>query len=149
MVRHRRLFGAWNEFGRTAFNGELSLRDRELVILRTGLVTRGRFEWSVHQLLAERELGMDAEDIRRIVAGPEAPGWSEREAALLRAVDELHDSSEISDPTWAILRAHYNDIQLIEIPVLVGEYHIIAFFTNTMRSEPPASWPKLPDRATF
>jgi alkylhydroperoxidase family enzyme len=148
MVHHRRLFGAWNEFGRTVFNGELSKHDRELVILRTAFLTQGRYPWSVHQRTAQRELGLTDEDIRRTVAGADAPGWSEREAALLRAADELHDSSEISDATWGVLRANYDDRQLIEIPILVGQYHIVAFFANTMRSEPPDDWPKVPDKAT-
>jgi alkylhydroperoxidase family enzyme len=144
MVRHRRLFQAWNEFGRTVFNSELSTRDRELIVLRTVWLARGRYPWSVHQQVAERELGLTPEDIRRIVAGPDAPGWTEPEAALLRAVDEIHSSSEISDATWDVLRGNYDDLQLIEIPIMVGQYLIVSFFSNTMRSEPDPSMPRLP-----
>jgi alkylhydroperoxidase family enzyme len=143
MVRHRDLFRVWNEFGRTAFNGRLPDRDRELLILRTAWLTRCLFEWAHHQPLVER-MGMTAADIGRIVEGPDAPGWSELDAALLRAVDELHANADISDATWAVLRAHYDERELIEIPVVVGQYHLVAFFNNSMGVEVDPQLPRLP-----
>jgi AhpD family alkylhydroperoxidase len=146
MVRHRELFRVWNEFGRVAFNGRLPDRDRELLILRTAWLTRCGFEWAYHQPLVER-LGMSAEEIERITAGPDARGWSELDAALLRAVDELHASADISDATWAVLRAHYGEAELIEIPVVVGQYHLVAFFNNAMGVEVDPQLPALPQRS--
>jgi 4-carboxymuconolactone decarboxylase len=143
MVRHRELFRVWNEFGRTVFNGRLPVRDRELLILRTAWLTRCRFQWAYHEPVV-RELGMSAEEIQRIIDGPEASGWSELDAALLRAVDELHADADIGDDTWAVLRARYDDLELIEIPVVVGQYHLIAFFTNSFGVEPDAHLPQLP-----
>jgi alkylhydroperoxidase family enzyme len=144
MVRHRELFRVWNEFGRTVFKGRLPDRDRELLILRTAWLTRCRFEWAHHQPLVER-LGMSAQEIRRITRGPDAGGWSELDAALLRAVDELHTRSDIGDATWKVLRAHYDDAELIEIPVVVGQYHLVAFFNNAFGVEVDARLPSLPE----
>ena len=39
-----------------------------------------------------RREGITDEEVARIAAGPDAPGWSTRDAAILRAVDELHES---------------------------------------------------------
>jgi AhpD family alkylhydroperoxidase len=144
MVRHRELFRVWDEFGRAVFNGRLPDRDRELLILRTAWLTRCRFAWAHHQPLAER-LGMTAQEIQRVVEGPDARGWSELDAALLRAVDELHAEAEIGDATWAVLRAHYDDVELIELPVVVGQYHLVAFFNNTMGVEVDPRLPNLPE----
>jgi len=142
-VRHRELFRAWNEFGRTLFNGRLPARDRELLILRTAWLTRCRFEWAYHEPLG-RQLGMTEAEVQGVVDGAGSACWGELDAALLRAVDELHSDAVIGDATWAVLRAAYDDLQLIEIPVVVGGYELVAFFTNTMRSAPDTGLPALP-----
>ena len=73
---------------------------------------------------------MDRESVDRVIDGPEAGGWTEHEAALMRAVDELHDSAHLSDDTWATLARGYSDVQLIEATMLVGQYHMVAFALN-------------------
>jgi hypothetical protein len=34
--------------------------------------------------------------------------------------------------TWAVLAAHLDERQLIEVPMLVGQYHIVSFTLNTL-----------------
>jgi alkylhydroperoxidase family enzyme len=142
-VRHRELFRAWNEFGRAVFNGRLPARDRELLILRIAWLTRSRFEWAYHEPLA-REIGLNEDELSGILDGPDAACWDELDAALLRAVDELHAGATISDSTWAVLMGAYDDLQLIEIPVVVGQYQLVAYFNNTLGCEPGPSLPPLP-----
>ena len=141
-VRHRELFRVWNEFGRRLFNGQLPDRDRELLVMRVAWLTHCQFEWAYHEPLVRR-LGLTDAEIRGIGEGPDAACWSELDAALLRAVDELHDSAAIGDETWNVLRAAYDDLQLIEIPVIVGQYQLVAYFTNTMGCEPAPDLPRL------
>jgi alkylhydroperoxidase family enzyme len=52
---------------------------------------------------------------------------------LLNIVDELHESSTVSDVLWAELVQHYSSAQLIEIIALVGNYHAISFITNAAK----------------
>ena len=80
-----------------------------------------------------------------IARGPDAPEWNEFEAALLRAVDELHDESCVSDETWATLVDGYDEKQLIELPMLVGQYHLVAFTMNTLRLEHEPGAEPFPD----
>src|SRR5579859_6836350 len=56
-----------------------------------------------------------------------------RRAALLRAVDELHRDAAISDETWSRLSASYDEQQLIELCMLIGHYHMVAFTLNSLR----------------
>jgi alkylhydroperoxidase family enzyme len=51
------------------------------------------------------------------------------------AADELHDHSRISDGTWAELAAGYDEQQLIEVCMLVGNYHLVAFTLNSLGVE--------------
>ena len=60
-------------------------------------------------------------------------GWYQfapRERLLLRLVDELHDTAQVSDGLWQALRAEFTDAQLIELVALTGFYHLISFTTN-------------------
>src|SRR5882762_6228257 len=100
-------------------------------ILRTGWLCRAEYEWGQHAVLA-RKVGVSDEEIARVKSGPEAEGWTELEAAVLRAADELHSDACITDDTWAVLAAHLDERQLIEVPILVGQYHIVSFTLNTL-----------------
>lgn len=131
LVRHPGLFRRWLPFGGKLLAGRLSPRHRELAILRTGWLCRSEYEWGQHVLLALRS-GVDDVEIARVQEGPEAAGWTELETALLRAADELHADACIGDATWGILAAHLDERQLIEVPMLIGHYHLVAFTLNSL-----------------
>jgi alkylhydroperoxidase family enzyme len=38
----------------------------------------------------------------------------------------------ISDETWRRLEARYDERQLIEVPMLIGHYHMVAFVLNSL-----------------
>jgi 4-carboxymuconolactone decarboxylase len=140
LVRHPGLFRKWLPFAGKLLAGKLPPRERELVILRTGWRCRSEYEWGQHVLIGGA-LGVTDEELRRVQAGPEAPGWSRSDAALLRAADELHDQSCISDATWSTLSDRYDDRQLIELLMLVGQYHLVAFTLNSLGVEREAGVP--------
>jgi alkylhydroperoxidase family enzyme len=90
-------------------------------------------------------LGIERDAIDRVLGGPDAPGWSEHQAALLRAVDELHDDARLSDMTWEALSARYGDAQMIELVMLIGQYHMVAFALNSLGVELDEGLEPLPD----
>jgi alkylhydroperoxidase family enzyme len=111
--------------------GSLDRRDREIVILRTTARCGCEYEWGVHVAFFSAKVGLGAAEIAATVhGGPDHAGWSERERALIRLVDELHDTSGLSDALWSELRRHFRDEQLVELVVLAGFYHTIAFVVN-------------------
>jgi 4-carboxymuconolactone decarboxylase len=136
LARHDELFRAWLPFGGFLLSRRavLPARERELLILRTGYNCGSDYEWGQHERIAGR-IGMPAEEVARVAAGPDAPGWSQRDAALLRAADELHARAKISDSTWAELEGSYDERGLIEIAMLVGHYHLVAFALNSLEIE--------------
>jgi alkylhydroperoxidase family enzyme len=146
LVRHRRLFRRWSPFGGVLLTGTLPARDRELMILRTGWLCQSPYEWGQHVRLA-REAGLSDAEIRRVVDGAEAPGWSDFERTLLRAADELHEDACITDTTWAALSAVYTVEQLIEVPMLVGQYHLVSFALNSLGVQREAGVVGLPEDA--
>ncbi|MFF7972460.1 carboxymuconolactone decarboxylase family protein [Streptomyces sp. NPDC007905] len=131
LVRHPGLFRHFLPFGSHLLrDGRLPDRTRELLILRTACNTRAGYEWGRHVPLA-RAAGVTDEEIRRVGAGPDAPGWTPADALLLRAADELHRDARLSSATWSALAAGHDEAQLIEITMLVGQYHMVAFFLNS------------------
>ncbi len=110
-------------------------RERELVILRTGWLCDAPYQWGEH-VASGRNAGLTGEEIERIAQGSAAPGWSERDRALLRAVEELHFDKTISDATWVLLARHLDTRQLVELPIITGHYHMAALLQNALRFAP-------------
>ncbi len=132
LVRHPNLLRQWMPFTvALAVTGVLPPRLRELAILRTGWLCHAEYEWGQHAVLARR-VGISDQEIARVKSGPDAEGWTELEAAVLRAVDELHSDACVTDDTWVVLAAQLDERQLIEVPILVGQYHIVSFTLNPL-----------------
>jgi AhpD family alkylhydroperoxidase len=134
--RHRRLFRGWIWFaGALMPRGKLPREETELVILRVAHNTGCEYEWS-HHVRIGRKAGLSREEIDRVRDGAAAAGWSERQAMLLAAADELHRDGEIGDELWDRLAAELDEVRLIELCMLVGHYEMLAMTLNTLRVTP-------------
>lgn len=136
MLRHPGLYQTHLGLGLFLFKGAMTVRDRELAILRTGWLCQAPYEWGEHVKIGKNLAGVTDEEIERVMTGSTADGWSEHERALLCAVEELHADAMISDETWAVLAKNMNEQQLLELPVLIGQYMGVAFLQNSIRARP-------------
>lgn len=132
--RHERLFKGYCAFAVRLMNGQVPTRDRELLILRTAIACRSDYEWGQHRVVAEHLAVLTVEEIAH-TADLNWGGWTEHERALLRAVDELHAAAALDDVTWNVLASTYNDAQLVEVLMLIGFFHMLAFTVNTVGVE--------------
>lgn len=112
-------------------DGSLPHRDHELVILRIGWHCQAIYEFSQHTVFGKRE-GITDEEIKRVCYGPDAPGWSDWDQTLLRAVDELYLDHIILDHTWDKLAAKYSIEQIMDMVVLIGRYYTVSIVLNTL-----------------
>jgi 4-carboxymuconolactone decarboxylase len=88
----------------------------------------------VHVAFFGERVALTPEQLRATVHGtPHDPVWSDEEKLLIRAVDELHDSSRISDALWGALATTFSVEQIFELIALVGFYHTVSFFANGLR----------------
>lgn len=144
LARHPKLAQRWSRFGGYLLaRGRLSPRDRELAILRTGFRCGSEYEFGQHTQIG-LDSGVTQEEIERIVLDPAGAGWEDDDAVLLRAVDELHDDSCIGDATWAALAERYDEQQLIELCMVVGQYHLVAMTLNSLGVEREHGIPGFP-----
>ena len=133
----------WEYTGHFVRNATIPARHRELLILRTAWLSRGDYIWGRHDVIG-KEAGLTADEIQRVTAGPDVPGWDDFERALLQAADELHGSRFISESTWEALAARYTDEELREVVLIVGNYTQLAMFQNALGAQLPPGFEGLP-----
>ena len=51
----------------------------------------------------------------------------------MRATEELYEDAMISDATWATLAKRLDERQLIELPIVIGQYQAVAYYQNSLR----------------
>ena len=108
--------------------GGLCNRDREMIILRVGAMSKSAYERMQHYPLAIRA-GWSEEEIAAIERGE---AFSERDAAILRFVGECVERVKVSRETFAAVRAIYDDAQIAELTLMIGHYMMTARFLETL-----------------
>ena len=122
----------------------LPLRDREVVIDRVCARCGAEYEWGVHVAAFAAAAGFEPAHTAAIAdAGADLDVLPLRDRLLVRMVDELHETSTVSDALWAELAAQWSPPQLIELLMLAGWYRAISYVCNATRV------PQEPWAATF
>jgi alkylhydroperoxidase family enzyme len=133
LAQHPELTRAYHTFnGHVLFATTLSTRQRELLVLRVAAVRDAAYEWAQHAVMAG-EVGLGPDEVEAIRQGPDAPGWSPLDRAMLRAVDELVADATITDDTWATLAAELDHQQLMDLVFTVGAYDLLAMAFRSFR----------------
>ncbi len=128
VAHNPRVLSRWRG-GALLDKGSITLRQRELVVLRTTARLGAEYEWGVHVAFFAAKAGFsEAERAATVHAGSEA--WSGAEAVLVRIVDALVDDATLGDELWAEAARHFSPAQFIEVLSLVGFYHLVSFVVN-------------------
>ena len=142
MVRSLRLCDPMFAFARfmlgrnTAIAASYDLRTRELVIDRVTARCGCEYEWGVHMAAYGEKAGITPAQAYSLVHGDCTDAfWTDEDRATLTFVDELHDHGRVSDATWAAMRVRFSDATLIELLVLAGWYHAIAYLASSAQVE--------------
>jgi 4-carboxymuconolactone decarboxylase len=131
MANNAAIFPLWAELVRTLLaQSTLPPRERELLILRSAHLCGASHPWSRHVAIGKR-VGITDEDLDRLRADG-LTGWPYSDAVLIKAVDEIHTEFRISDETWLQLRDRYDVAQLVEVPFVIGFYHLNAVLANSL-----------------
>lgn len=132
LARHPSLLKKWLPFAFILLGrGTLPAWDREVLVLRAGWNCRAPYEWGQHIELG-KAAGLTDEDISNIARGAQAGPWNKRGELLVRVADELAEHHVISGPTWEDLTKVYDTEQLVEIPMVVGHYTMLAYVLNSL-----------------
>ncbi|HEY0817576.1 MAG TPA: carboxymuconolactone decarboxylase family protein [Rhizobacter sp.] len=133
LARDPRLFGKFFA-GSLLDRGQLTLRQRELVIHRTTALCGSEYEWGVHVRGFASRAGLDAAQLASTVHGDAADAcWSEEDRVLIRLCDALHRECDVDDTLWADLAARFSEPACLELLLLAGFYRSVAYLTNALR----------------
>ncbi len=144
LVNHPKMGERWLTFASYILReSTLPARDREILILRIGWLCRSEYEFGQHTIVG-KNAGLTPEEIKRITSGPNAPGWDPFDATLIRAVDELHSDAFITDATWNALGKRYNQQQLMDVVMTVGNYNLVSMLLNTFGVQLDPGVPSFP-----
>ena len=125
--------------------GSISLRIRELMILRTCALCGAEYEWGVHVAAFGARAAWTPEQIEATVrGGAEAVCWSAEERSVIRLADQLHQTNSVGDDAWSEACSHFAADQLIELVTLAGLYHAVSFMVNAFGVQHEESAPSFP-----
>src|SRR3954465_12934327 len=129
IAHHPQLLDRFRQIGSTVLSfGRLEATDRETIIHRTTARCGAEYEWGVHAVAFAAALGLGDEWLRATwESDARDAAFEDRQALLVSVVDELHETSMLSDATFTALQERYDEAELVEIVCLVGFYHLVSF----------------------
>lgn len=114
---------------------ELPATLREVGLVRTGFLGGSRFVFSQHCKLA-RAVGLSEQKIAALPAWTSSDVFDATERAVLAYVDELVlADGRVQEATFAKLREHLSDKQVLELSYGVGTYRMHAMICRALRLE--------------
>jgi alkylhydroperoxidase family enzyme len=125
--------------------GAVSVRDREIVILRTTALCGAEYEWGVHVFFFAEAAKLTPDQIAATVSG-RGDAFTPAEQALLDMCEALHRFARIDDDLWARLSAGRSHAELIELLTLAGQYHMVSYVANAIGIELEAGAARFPPR---
>lgn len=129
-ARHTRMAGP-RQLQSGHINGKttLSLREKDMTIVRISWLNGSDYPWAEHVVSLRKE-GATDDEIKRL-SSPGNAGWSVKEGALVRAIDEIYAANRISDETWKALKENYTDNQILDLLVAATGYQMTAMVSNS------------------
>lgn len=114
--------------------GNLTIRQREIVIDRVTARCGAEYEWGVHVSTYAAKAGLDPAQVRSLTTGAaEDPCWSDDDRVLIRLCDALHDTCAVDDDLWPDLAARHSEEAIIELLMLAGFYRTVSYLVNGLR----------------
>lgn len=128
--------------------GPITLRQRELMILRTTARCGAEYEWGVHVAAFGNKAAWTPEQVAASANGPvDAAIWSTDERLILALADQLHESQQVDATLWQALSAAFATDQLVELVMLAGLYHAVSFCVNAFEVQNEDFAPSFPPAA--
>ncbi|MFQ5608766.1 MAG: carboxymuconolactone decarboxylase family protein [Woeseiaceae bacterium] len=131
IANHPPLLKAWWDFRNYIVSGgALGTRNAELVILRTAWHAGCSYEWASH-VVRGMAAGLSLTEIERVKAGPVDPDWSDTDALILRAVDNLNDTGALQPRTFSPLVAALGNDAVLDLIAIRGTYAMLGDMLST------------------
>lgn len=118
--------------GSILLQSEFDARKREIAVLRTAYITRSRYEWEQHVLIAQR-VGLTPEEIDRLGVDGPVQGLDEESLLICRVAEEIARDIRLSDEALAALLARYGVRQSTELILCCAYFNMLSRFLESTR----------------
>jgi alkylhydroperoxidase family enzyme len=117
----------------------LTIRQREVFLLRVTGRCRCAYEWGLRVHYFAEAAALSDEQIRATVyGGNDDAVWLPEDRLLIELADELHDSVSISDRLWTALRTAFSEEAMLQLLMMAGYYRTVAYIANGLQLPPEA-----------
>jgi alkylhydroperoxidase family enzyme len=107
---------------------------RELAIVRTGIVGDSKFEYSQHLKVA-RMFKVSDEKLNAIKGWTTSDKFAPAERAVMAATDEIVGRNLVEDETFAELKKHLSDPQILELFYVIGLWRMHGMIVRALHLE--------------
>jgi alkylhydroperoxidase family enzyme len=107
---------------------------RELAIVRTGIVGDSKFEYSQHLKVA-RMVGVSNDKLAEIKGWTTSEKFTAAERAVLAVTDEILARNLVEDQTFAALKKHLSDAQILELFYVIGLWRMHGLIVRALHLE--------------
>jgi hypothetical protein len=115
----------------------LTMRLRELVILRVTANINCEYEWGVHVAAFGAYVDFGEAELHATQhCDHHADCWASVESLLVQVVDELCVSATLNDDLRQRFQETFSNEQQLEVLALCGNYHTVSFVANVSRIAP-------------
>lgn len=124
LARDPRLLRAYR-LGSVAYlePSHITLRQREVFLLRVTGRCRNAFEWCLRAHYFADEAGLSETQLRASVHGQaDDDCWEAADRVLIRLADELHETASISDDLWTNVHVAFTNEAILQLILLAGHY---------------------------
>ncbi|MGH6615723.1 carboxymuconolactone decarboxylase family protein [Sphingomonas sp.] len=142
LARDERLFSRFVGDGLLG-PGHVSLRHRELTILRVCALNGSDYEWGVHVGLLSAAAELTEVEVAATTATVQVHQWAAKDGIVIRLCDALQVQCDIDDDLWSDLAGHFDEMAILELLMLIGKYRQVCILTNVLRLDPENGMPSL------
>ena len=116
-------------------SGTVPLKLKEMLALQTSQCNESRYCSASHTILAEKT-GSSKEQIARLRDFEDGPFTEKEKAALRFGLQMTREPTRVSDATFAALRRHFDEGEIVEIAAVVGLFNYFNRFNEALGMEP-------------
>jgi 4-carboxymuconolactone decarboxylase len=116
----------------------LTVRQREVLLLRVVARAGCTTEWQVHVDLFGAKAGLTTRELDALCRD-QADGLSDDEALLVRLADALHDTADVDDELWQALETQFGSGGVLDAVMIATQYAKVAVMIRILRITPPFS----------
>jgi alkylhydroperoxidase family enzyme len=147
MAHNRNLNRAFGGFAQgVLFDGGLSRRIVELVVLRMGWNCQAIYEFGQHTLFG-KDVGLSDAEIFWVTRPLNQHEWAPEERAALQCVDDLYTDDCVGDAAWNEARKYFNESEMVHLLMAAGCYRVVSGLLNScgvVLDEGVPGWPLPP-----